>query len=164
MKEFVCKTRSGESVYIDHEATKVGLHLAEAPQLLQLVKEVLTIRDVEGENVALEVDLGRIVGETSLIETTDDDEIVYARRLQRDKYTRFVKNKELMPTSWVTVILHKVDDGYNLWSAWCGKLVPTSPGGEDEMPKSQGYWRNHALVYDADIIQADTVTEVCPWE
>jgi hypothetical protein len=164
MKEFVCKTRSGKSVYIDHEATKVGLHLAEAPQLLQLVKEVLTIRDVEGENVALEVDLGRIVGETSLIETTDDDEIVYARRLQRDKYTRFVKNKELMPTSWVTVILHKVDDGYNLWSAWCGKLVPTSPGGEDEMPKSQGYWRNHALVYDADIIQADTVTEVCPWE
>jgi hypothetical protein len=164
MKEFVCKTRSGKSVYIDHEATKVGLHLTEAPQLLQLVKEVLTIRDVEGENVALEVDLGRIVGETSLIETTDDDEIVYARRLQRDKYTRFVKNKELMPTSWVTVILHKVDDGYNLWSAWCGKLVPTSPGGEDEMPKSQGYWRNHALVYDADIIQADTVTEVCPWE
>lgn len=164
MREFVGRTRNGQAVYIDHEATKIGLHIAEAPQLLDLVKEVLSLNDADGENVAIEHDLGRIIGETSLIETAVGDEIVYAKRLQRDKYTRFVKNKSLAPTSWVTVILHEADEGYNLWSAWCGQLVPTSPGGEDEMPKSQGFWGNHALVYDEAIIQMETLTAECPWQ
>lgn len=164
MKEFVTHSRNQLPVYIDHGATKVALHIQEAPLLLELVKEVVAGSDLSGDNVALERDMGRIVGETTLVETSDTDEIVYAKRLQRDKYTRFVMNKVAQPTSYLTVILHEADDGYNLWSAWCGRLVPTSPGGEDEMPKSQGFWRNHALVFDDAIIQADTITAVCPWE
>lgn len=164
MKEFVARSHNGHDVYIDHIATKVALHIQETPQLLELVKEVLVEEDVEGDNVAIQKDLGRTVGETSLIETRTSDEIVYAKRLSRDKYTRFVLNKALQPTSSVTVILHRADEGYNLWSAWCGQLVPTSPGGDDEMPKSQGFWSNHALVFDESIIQPGTITTTCPWE
>lgn len=163
-KEFVAESRNGQKVYIDYAATKIELHIKETPELLELVNEVISRSTLEGDNVALQEDLGRIVGETSLVETNDDDEIIYAKRLQRDKYSRFVLNKQLQATSYVTVILHKAADGYALWSAWCGQLVPTSPGGEDEMPKSQGFWKNHALVFDESIIQPDTATTVCPWQ
>jgi hypothetical protein len=164
IREFIGQSRNGERVYIDPQETKVALHLAEAPQLRELITEVLEKVDLVGDNVAIEKDLGRTVGETTLVETDDNDEIIYAKRLQRDKYTRFVVNKMAQPTQFVTVILHKTDEGYRLWSAWCGQLVPTSPGGDDEMPKSQGFWRNHALVYDETIIQLDTVTATCPWD
>ena len=164
MREFIGLSQNGERVYIDLQETKVGLHLAEAPQLRGLITEVIEQAELSGDNVAIEKDLGRIVGETTLVETDDNDEIVYAKRLQRDKYTRFVMSRAAKPTQFVTVILHRVDDGYSVWSAWCGQLVPTAPGGDDEMPKSQGFWRSHALIFDETIIQPETVTMTCPWD
>jgi hypothetical protein len=163
MKKLIAVSKNNCPVYLDSEATNATLHIMETPNLLELVKEVVEGIELAEDNVALEKDLGRVVGETSLLETRDEDEIVYAKRLHRDKFSRFVKNKTLTPTSFLTVILRKTDDGYNLWSAWCGKLVPTSPG-EDEMPKSRGFWSNHALVYDEAIIQPNTVTTICPWD
>lgn len=160
----IATSKNGESVFIDDQLTNVTLHIIETPDLVDLVREVIQESELTSENVAIEKDFSRAVGETSLIETSDEDEIVYAKRLHRDKFTRFVKNKFLTSTSFVTVILHKKDDGYNLWSAWCGRLIPTSPGGQDEMPKSKGFWSGHALVYDESIIQPDTVTTDCPWK
>lgn len=163
MKVFLTTSRNQQPVYIDYEATKVALHVQETPHLLDLVKEVIVSETLEGENVAIEKDLGRIVGETTLVETTDADEIVYAQRLGREKYTRFVMHKAAQPTRYVTVILHNIDNVYYLWSAWCGQLVPTAPGGSDEMPKSQGFWKNHALVFDETIIQQGSAQTICPW-
>lgn len=164
MRQKIATSKNGHFVFLDDKITNVSLHIIETPNLIELVGEVLSSTDLTGDNVAIEKDIGRIAGKTSMVETNDDDEIVYAKRLHRGKFTRFVKNKSLMQTSFVTVILHKTDDGYNLWSAWCGRLVPTSPGDKDEMPKSQGFWRNHALVYDENIVQLDTITATCPWE
>lgn len=164
MRQDIARSRNGQVVFLDDKRSNVTLHLQEAPHLIDLIKEALEGVDLTGDNVAIEKDLGRIVGETTLVETDEADEIVYAKRLQRDKYTRFVMNKAAQPTQFVTVILHKADDGYRLWSAWCGQLVPTSPGGDDETPKSQGFWHNHALIFDEAIIQPDTMTPICPWE
>lgn len=163
MRQDIAQSRNGQVVFLGGERSNVTLHLQEAPHLINLIKEVIAGVDLIDDNVAIEKDLCRIVGETTLVETDETDEIVYAKRLQRDKYTRFVLNKTAQPTQFVTVILHKADGGYRLWSAWCGQLVPTSPGGDDEMPKSQGFWRNHALIFDEAIIQPDTMTTTCPW-
>jgi hypothetical protein len=163
MKELLTHSYNQQPVYIDHDATKMALHIQEVPFLLELAKEVLEGCELLQENEAIEKDMGRIVGESTLVETTDADEVIYAVRLGREKYTRFVMNKSAQPTSYVTVILRRADDGYSLWSAWCGKLVPTSPGGDDEMLESQGFWSKHALVYDETIIKLDTLTTTCPW-
>lgn len=163
MRKPIAISKNNITVYLDDQLTNATLHIIETPNLLTLVEEALRETVLVGGNVAVEKDLGRIVGETSLVATSDHDEIVYAKRLHRDKFTRFVKNKTLTPTGCVTIILRKTDDGYNLWSAWCGRLVPMSPGDGEAMPKSQGFWRNHALVYDESIIQPGTVTPVCPW-
>lgn len=164
MRKIIAVSKNNINIFLDDQATNVSLHIIETPNLLDLVDEVLRDTILVGDNIAIEQNLGRVVGETSLLETSDEDEIVYAKRLHREKYTRFVKSKTLTQTSYVTIILHAKDDGYNLWSAWCGKLVPTSPGDKDEMPKSQGFWANHALVYDESIIQPGTITTTCPWE
>ncbi len=92
-------------VYLDSQATNASLHIIETSNLLDLVREVLANSELFGEKVAIEKDLGRTIGQTSLIETNEGD----------------------------------------------------------EMPKSQCFWANHALVYDESIIQPGTITSICPW-
>lgn len=163
MQQFICKTENNQSVFIDTETSNARLHILENPNLLDLVKEVLEQSEVSGEKAAIEKDLGREIGETTLVETSDTDEIIYAKRLHRDTFTRFVKNRQPAKTNYITVILNKADNGYELWSAWCGRLVPTSPGTDQEMSTTREFWAQHALVFDPKIIQADTITTTYPW-
>lgn len=144
--------RNSVSVYLDPHHSNVALHLLETPHLLDLVAELIATEDIHGEKVAIEKDMLRTVGHTSLVKTDNSDEIVYAKRKQRDTYSRFVKNKQLLPTSWVTVILFREDNRYFLWSAWCGRLIP----------RVKDFWKNHALVYDPAIIQTETETNTVP--
>lgn len=154
--EFLATSSNGAEVFTDLANTNVRLHLIEYPNLLELVKIVVQNSVLEGDNVGLEYDMGIVVGQTSCVETTDTDEIVYAKRLQRDSYSRFVKGRDLEDTSFVAAVFFKKGSGYLLWSAWCGRLVPTSPDSEGRMRTSEGFWDNHALVYDPEIIQKDT--------
>lgn len=156
MPEFLAVSKNGKNVFTYVEATNIRLHVLENPNLLTLAKEVVEQSEVTGSNVGLECDLGRVVGQTSCVETTADDEIVYAKRLQRDSYSRFVKNRQLEDTSIVSVVLFEKEYGYLVWSAWCGALVPTSPDSEGSMKTSEGFWDTHALVYDPDLIQPGT--------
>lgn len=47
MKEFVTHSRNQLPVYIDHDTTKVALHIQEAPLLLELTEAlIMTCREV----------------------------------------------------------------------------------------------------------------------
>lgn len=156
MPELLTVSKNGKNVFTNVEETNLKLHLLEHPNLLALVKEVIEKSDVVGPNVGIQYDLGRTVGQTTCLETTEADEIVFAKRLQRDSYSRFVKNRAPEDTSLVSVVLFEEDYGYLVWSAWCGALVPTSPDSEGKMRTSEGFWDHHALVYDPAIIQRGT--------
>lgn len=157
MLDLLTISKNKQKVFIDEGNTNVGLHIIENPDLLDLVKEVIENSEISGENVGFEYDFHKVIGKTSCVETTDDDQIVYAKRKQRESFSRFVKNRQLEDTNLVSVVLFKKDYGYLLWSAWCGPLVPTSPDSEGRMKTSEGFWRNHALVYDESLIQVGTV-------
>ena len=161
-KEFLCKSANGVEVFTDLANTNIALHILENPDLVSLVKEAVGQSELEGEKVALETDLGRMVGETSMVEISEYDEIVYAKRLGRDKYSKFVKNRELIPTSKVVVILFKKDYGYLVWSAWCGELLPLESDGKGGSRTSREFDKAHALVYDPKIIQLGTETTQDP--
>lgn len=161
-KEFLCKSANGADVFIDLEHTNIGLHILENANLVELVKEAIERSELEGKKVALEVDLGRVVGTTSMVEITEQDEIVYAKRLDRDKYSKFVKNRELVPTSKVVVILFQEEHAYLVWSAWCGELLPQESDGKGGMRTSREFKNSHALVYDPKIVQAGTETKQAP--
>src|SRR6478672_6233102 len=98
MPELLAVSENNQSVFFDIEHTNIGLHMIEYPTILELVKTVVQHSVLEGENVGIEYDMGKVVGKTSCVETTEDDEIVYAKRLQRDSYSRFVKNRQLEDT------------------------------------------------------------------
>ena len=161
-REFLCKSANGSDVFIDIDETNIGLHVVENPGLVDLVKEVVEQSLVEGEKVALEVDLGRVVGETSIVEVDERDEIVFAKRIETNKFSKFVKNRELVPTSNVVVILFKEDYGYLVWSGWCGELMPQEPDGKGGTRTSREFDRTHAMVYDPEIIQPGTETMINP--
>ena len=162
MRELLCKSLNDKNVFLNVDETNIGLHIIGNPNLIDLVKEVVLSSDLKGKNIGIEKDLGRIVGQTSCVTTTESDEIVYAKRLYRDSFSRFVKNRALEDTSFVSVVLFEKEYGYLIWSAWCGRLVPTSPDSTGRMKTSEGFWSNHALVYDESLIQPETVTKIKP--
>lgn len=161
-REFLCKSANGVDVFVDLENTNIGLHVIENPDLVELVKEAVEGSEVDGDKVALQKDLGRVVGKTSMVEVDERDEIVFAKRIERDKFSKFVKNRELVPTSNVVAILFKEDYGYLVWSAWCGELMPQEPGGKGGTRTSREFDRTHAMVYDPEIIQPGTETTINP--
>ncbi len=154
--KFLGESKNGQKVFTEVENTNVGLHIIENPELLDLVSELIRQSEISGENVGIEYDFGKVIGKTSCVETTDEDEVVYAKRKQRDSFSRFVKNRQLEDTTLVSAVFFKKEYGYLLWSAWCGALVQTSPDSEGRMKTSEGFWRNHALVYDKELIQEDS--------
>ena len=91
-------TSDGREVFLDYADTNIAYHLLETPSLLNLVREALPSMKVSNEKqVVVEKDMGRVVGTTNLVGTDHGDEIVYAKRRGREKYSRFVKNKQLVP-------------------------------------------------------------------
>ena len=159
MKELIAVSINGVSVFLDYKATNVMFHIRETPNLLDLVREAIETTDIFGDNeIIFEKNMDRIVGTTTLVVTTDADEIVYAKRRERDKYSRFAKNRELTPVSYVVVCVRKQGDEYMLWTAWCGRLLPV----ESYDPTSH-FSLTHALVYDKNLVQLDTVTTINPW-
>lgn len=148
----------GESVFLDSMNTNIDYHLLETPNLIDLVVEALpTISVRDEQQVVIERHLGRIVGTTNLIETNDDDEIVYAKRIGRDAYSRFAKNRKPIPCHSIVVVLRKGDSGYYLWTAMCAKLLPKEAWNEDST-----FNKTHAMAFDENLVQLDTVTESRP--
>lgn len=164
MKQFFCVAKNDKQIFLDKENTNVFFHVLETPNLLKLAKEALAQAEIgDEEQIVFEKDLGRIVGTTSLAKTNKNDEIVYAKRKERNEYSRFVKNKKPVPTSYIVVVLRKVDGEYNLWTAMCGRLLPPEAYDLNDKKKAGGFNKNHALVFDERLIQKDTLTDICPW-
>lgn len=157
-------TKNGYTVCVDLETSHASTHLADTPELLTLVQEALPSIVVDGEYTQYEHDFGRVIGESDLVETEDDDDVVYARRFQRDIYTRFVKNKKAQPSSRITIWLKTTDtDKCELVTAYVGRPVPPFPGDEFETKESKPFWSKHALAWGRQEIVLGTETKECPW-
>lgn len=112
------------------------------------------------------------IGISTLVNTDENSEIVYAKRKERNLYTRFVKNREGSITSSFVVILNRTRHNNNQYL-----LVTMFPGNgaykepEDtniktkrELIESLLFWENHALVFDKSTIDYNTITPVCPYK
>lgn len=151
-------TADGMPVFLDYANTNIEYHLLETPDLIDLVREVLPSIQVSGEEqIVVERDLGRVVGTTNLVETTDSDEIVYAKRIGRDTYSRFAKHRQPVPCSSIVVVLRKGHGGYYLWTAMCGTLLPA-----DAYNPDSEFSMTHAMAYDERLVQVETVTKSRP--
>jgi hypothetical protein len=132
--------------------------------LLGYAKDFLKGQSFQEPEVVVQHNLVHVVGMFDVVETTGADTVLYAKRLNREAYTRFVKNRLPIPTRSVTMVLRKRDDGsYELWSIWIGPWVPPFPGDDVQSPGSKIYWSHHALVWGNQAIQEGTETSEQPW-
>ena len=163
-KRFLGKTKNGCAVYVDLETSHAVTHFADHPKLLGFLKRAIPTIDATTDKVRLEKDMGEDVGTTDVVETNEQDEIVYALRPLRTRYSRFVKHKTPTPTSWITIDLYKAGENeYALYTAFVGRLTPSFPGGDYLPDQSISFWSNHALVWGFQEIVPGTETPQCPW-
>ena len=145
-------------VLLDYANTNVEYHLLETPDLLDLVREALPaiVLTDEAQQV-IEKDMGRVIGTTNLVETTDRDEIVYAKRLGRDMYSRFAKDRQPEPCHSIVIVIRKQQGYCYLWTAMCGKRLP-----DDAYQPDSVFSATHAIAYDETLMQTDTITTEKP--
>jgi hypothetical protein len=163
-KSFICNMANGTEVYYEDEKSHAATHLADTPHLLLLLKEFLSKQDFHEDKIFIEHDTGRVIGHTDLVEVNDKDNVVYAKRLNRDNYTKFVNNRMPPTTTYFTLLLYK-DDGsnYELASTWVGRTCPSFPDDVNATSESKPFWYNYALVFGNQAIQEGTLTTICPW-
>jgi len=161
----VATSANNVSVWYDAVSSHTATHILDTPSLLELAKEVIEQTTIDTSYMQFHVDLGRIVGVTDLVENDPGDEIVYAKRKNRDSYTAFNKTKQAQACSIVTVALEeRSDETYELVSAWIGPSdSPSFPGTERETTDSKDFWYKHALVWGNQEIQPESITKHCPW-
>lgn len=164
MKKYVGKTSNGFDVFFDTEKSHAITHFAHHPKLLEAVEKVIPSVEANEDTIRMDFELEEEVGTTDLVRTVETDEIVYAKRPLRTQYSRFVKNKDPMPTKWITIDLRKVNDTeYSLYTAFIGKLTPSFPGGDYLPDQSREFWSQHALVWGSQEVVPDSETTDCPW-
>lgn len=161
----ICTTPDGIEICVDLINSEAAQNISRQPQLLSLVKEALANKNLTGDEVTFERNLGRTVGYDFIIDTPSDDAVFYAQVYRDNTYTRFIKGGKPVATKYVTVGLkHRAGDGmYELCDARIGRLVPPRPELEGATPKSKQYWASHAFVQDGQILQLRTVTKTCPY-
>ncbi|HRH25424.1 MAG TPA: hypothetical protein PLD99_00525 [Parcubacteria group bacterium] len=139
-------TKSGEKVFDRPSSHIHGNETVE--KYLPLALERI---DSMGRDFIVEaVDFGEEIGVSMCVETTPEDEIVYAVRPKRRGPTRFVKNREGEPTSEFTVILKKVDEGYIVITAFVGPKAEKEPWDPMATEESKEFWNNHALIWESE--------------
>ena len=153
-------------------------HLHEG--LGDLLDQALAKINADGRNfIESEIDFGYEIGQASLVETSDQDIIVYAQRPKRAGLTRFAKGRTEEPCQRMTVVLKKgtqnqvPGDYYVILTAYIGYMTPSEPWNEKDFTarpnpdeareKAKAFWSNHALVFGSQPTIPDTETDVCPW-
>ncbi len=163
-KYVIAESPNGYEIYVNLIASSAGQYLSRQPYVLNLIKEVLGSVKLTTPQVAIEHDMGRIIGNTDIVETSEKDTIFYAQPSKRKVFSRFAKNRFPSPSQHLTIILGQDADGnYEIYDTWIGPCSPPFPGDEKANDKSKLYWQNHALVMDAQAVQSKTITKVCPY-
>ena len=161
--EFIGYLKNGWPVY---DRPKSHVH-TEYPGIWDMVKSLLPDidPDLSSNYVEINKDCGEVIGESICVETTDTDDIVYAKRPRRDGYTRFVKNRDRRPTTHATIVLKKMreEDAYMLVTAYHGEQAPPEPWDKEANERSVPFWQTHALIWGTVPTEEGTETTECPW-
>jgi hypothetical protein len=134
------------------------------PQIITLIKEVLVPMDLTKSPLHIMRNMGRVIGNSDIVETTEKDTIYYALPFKKNVYGRYAKNRNPAPSSELTIILTKDDNSdYEVVDTWVGPCSPPFPGDEHMTAKSKPYWETHALAQDEHAIQSKSITKDCPY-
>ena len=167
--ELLGTSKNNIQVVYDPIHSHAATHLEDTPGLKELVKEVITNLELNGQETAQHYDMGRVVGTCDVVDVGSADEIVYGVRKNRedDGPVPFTKSRKGEPCRYVAVhLVPKSDDVYILSSAWVGPFTDDDepfPLSKDATDRSKDFWNKHAFVYGSQEIIAGTETKKKPW-
>lgn len=158
------ETNVGYSIYINLISSAAGHYLSRRPYVIGLLKETLSKKHLSGKRVVIEQEMGREIGRTDIVATSDKDTIYYAQPIKSEVFSRFAKNRYPQTSTKLTIIAEQDSEGnYEITDTWIGPNCPAFPGDEGATLSSKEYWQTHALVQDAQAIQSKSITKVCPY-
>jgi hypothetical protein len=163
-KYSILESSNGYEIYVNLIESPAGKYLSRQPYVINLVREVLDKKKLSGPEVIIEQNMGRVIGNTEIVPTSEKDTIFYAQPFKKKVFSRYVKNRSMSPSTQLTIVIIKDEVGdYEITNAWIGPSSPPFPGDERATTTSRTYWETHALVADSQIIQSKTITKVCPY-
>lgn len=160
----IAHTKNDIPVHVDLIKSGAAKEIARQPHLLTLAAEVIQSVALHKSVVKLDHDMKRSIGYDFVVETSPLDVIFYGRCVRDDVYTRFTKNGKPLPTSYISLALHRTSDAdYILHDLWIGRHTPPRPGDPEETAESKEFWQDHAFVFENQRIQPSTLTKTCPY-
>lgn len=163
-RHMIATSSNGHQIYVDVLSSAAGRYISRQPYVIALLKELLGTRSLSGETVAFAHNMGRNIGKTDIVETTEKDIIYYAQPFKKTVFSRYAKNRYPAASNSLTVMLRRdPSDGYELVDTWIGPFSPPFPGDPHETAESKLFWQTHALVPGAENIQSKTITKTCPY-
>lgn len=165
----LCKTKDNFEVYYDPISSHAATHFNDAPNLKELVIELLEGLETGGKEIARHFDMGKPIGTMDVVRVDDTDELVYATRMNResDGLVPFVKSRKGNPCPYVAVhLVPQLNGVYILESAWIGTFGGDDepfPMAKDATPRSVEFWSKHAFVWGSQGIEPESVTTTRPW-
>lgn len=137
------------------------LHTGVAPYLKKACAQVICNKK---KTVKVQVNFSQIIGETICVSTNEEDEIVYIVRQGRYGHSRFVLNREPVPTKSLTIVLRKTRHYYKILTAYLGTKSEAEPWESRANAKSITFWKKHAFVYGIEPVREETMVSDCPWK
>lgn len=164
-KHLITESPNGYTVYVNLINSEAGHYISRQPYIINLIKEVVNDMSLKGTRLSIEHDMGRVIGNTDIVDTTDKDSIFYAQPVKKKVFSRYAKNRYPTPSNNISIIIQKDSEGdYEVVDTWIGPMSPPFPGDVQATAKSKPYWTTHALVQDAQLVQSRTITKDCPYE
>ena len=161
MKSTSYKTECGGTIVVIDETWK---HLEAHPRIIDLIPEIASrvTLPTDGSRLASQISLGRVVGQTSLINTKKiglSETAWFAVRKNRMKASRAVPGAAPVDTDLVSIIANPVEkDSYELVTAWFGAMAPKEPCDPDladdpaAYEESINFWCRYALIHNTEIM------------
>jgi hypothetical protein len=139
-------------------------HLEAHPGILDLIPEIASkvALPTDGCRLVSKISLGRVVGQSSLINTKKiglSETAWFAVRKNRMKASRVVPDAGPADTDLVSIIANPIEKkSYELVTAWFGVMAPKEPWDPDLVDdpvayeESINFWCGHALVHDPEVM------------
>ena len=161
MKSISLKTGCGGYINL---SDSVREHLRAHPGILGLIPEIAprVTLPTDGSRLASQISLGRVVGQTSLINTKKiglSESAWFAVRKNRMKASRVVPDAGPADTDLVSIVANPIENNsYELVTAWFGEFAPKEPWDPDladdpaAYEESINFWCSHAFVHDPGVM------------
>jgi len=156
--------KSGEIVF---DRMNSHIHKEAIPYINQALQQ---INSLNRTYITEMIDFKKDIGFDQCVKTNNDDEIIFAKRKGRANYTKYVKNRNPIICQSLTISLIKSEvnqNVYHILTAYIGKpnmdnkwLINKKIISENQKLLKQAmqeFWKNHALIYNEEDIQTETI-------